>query len=61
MTNEREKPPRNRDQELPRRKGESIETTVPREQGKDERDRNAPLPEEDEPRDQGPAVSAYGK
>ena len=58
MTNERRKPPRNRDQELPRRQGESIESTVPPERGKDERDRNAPLPEKEtyerEPRDQRP-------
>jgi hypothetical protein len=56
MRNERKKPPRNRDQELPRRKEESIESTVPPEREKNERGRNAPLPEEEtyerEPRDQ---------
>ena len=57
-TNQPQKPPRNRDQELPPRKGESIESTVPPERGKGERDRNDPLPEEEtyerERRDQRP-------
>jgi hypothetical protein len=58
MTNDKKKkPPRNRDQELPRRKGESIESTVGTERGKD-RDRNASLPEEETyertPRNQRP-------
>jgi hypothetical protein len=64
MTNEPKKPPRNRDQELPPRKGESIESTVPPERGTGERDRDAPLPEEEtyerEPRDQRPR-SSHGK
>ena len=57
-TNQPQRPPRNRDQELPPRKGESIESTVPSERGKGERDRNDPLPEEEtserERRDQRP-------
>jgi hypothetical protein len=57
MAKNQEKPPRNRDQDVPPRKGDSIESTVP-ERGKDERDRNAPLPEEEayerEPQDQRP-------
>jgi hypothetical protein len=52
-----EKPPRNRDQELPRRQGESIESTVGADHG-NEPDRNAPLTEEEtyehEPRNQRP-------
>lgn len=52
-----EKPPRNRDQELPRRKGDSVDSTVGTEKGK-KRDRNAPLAEEEtyerEPRNQRP-------
>jgi hypothetical protein len=47
MTNEPQKPPRNRDQELPPRKGEAIESTVPSERGKGERDPNGPVPEEE--------------
>jgi hypothetical protein len=54
-----EKPPRNRDQELPRRQGDSVDSTVGTEKGKEkgkERDRNAPLTEEEtyerEPRNQ---------
>jgi hypothetical protein len=57
MTNGPEKKPRNVDQELPRRKGESIESTVGNERG-NERDRNAPVSEEEtyerEPRNQRP-------
>jgi hypothetical protein len=41
------KTPRNQDQEIPPRKGESIESTVTSERGKGDRDRNAPLPEEE--------------
>ena len=56
-TNPTEKPLHNRDQDLPRRKGESVESTIGPEKGK-ERDRNAPLPEEEtyerEPRNQRP-------
>ena len=47
MTRDPQKPPRNRDQELPPRKGDSIEHTTPPERGQDERERNAPLPEEE--------------
>jgi hypothetical protein len=46
MAKKQQKAPRNRDQDIPRRKGESIESTVP-ERGKGERDRQAPLPEEE--------------
>jgi hypothetical protein len=58
MTNEpQDKPPRNRDQQLPRRKGDFIEPPPGTEREK-ERDRNAPLPEEEtyerEPRNQRP-------
>lgn len=53
-----EKPPRNRDQEVPRRKGESIESTTVESERGNERDRNAPVPEEEtyerEPRNQRP-------
>jgi hypothetical protein len=45
------KPPRNRDQDIPPRKVDSIESPeTPKpgpERGKDEPDRNAPLPEEE--------------
>jgi hypothetical protein len=56
------RPPRNRDLEQPRRTGETIEPTLPSGQGQRERERNAPLPEEEtyeretpsrRPRDQG--------
>ena len=40
------KPPRNRDQELPPRKGETIEPTVPEGEGQ-KRERSGPLPEEE--------------
>lgn len=57
MTNGPEKQPHNVDQELPRRKGESIESTVGNERGR-EHDRNAPVSEEEtyerEPRNQRP-------
>ena len=56
MATNEPKAPRNRDQDIPPRKGESIESTVPSERGTGEPDRNAPLPEEEtyerEPRDQ---------
>lgn len=64
MTNDRKKQPRNRDQELPRRKGESIESTVGTERGQGEKGRegNAPLPEEEtyerEPQKSDPALGA---
>jgi hypothetical protein len=52
------KPPRNRDQELPPRKGDTIERMIPEERGGEDRDRNAPVPEEEtyerEPRNQRP-------
>jgi hypothetical protein len=58
MASKREQAPRNRDQDLPPRKGDSIESTVPPERGKGERDRHGPLPEEEsyehEPRDERP-------
>jgi hypothetical protein len=41
------KPPRNRDQEQPRREGESIESPTPGESRQGEHERNAPLPEEE--------------
>lgn len=51
-------PPRNRDQEQPRRKGEAIESTGTTERDEGERKRNAPVPEEEtyerEPRNQRP-------
>ena len=47
MTYDPRKPPRNRDQELPARKGDSIETPTPPEPGSGERKRNAPLSEEE--------------
>lgn len=47
MTRDTQKPPRNRDQELPPRKGDSIEHTTPPERGQGEGERNAPLPEEE--------------
>jgi hypothetical protein len=58
MTNDRKRKPPNRDQDVPRRKGESIESPVGTERGQGTRERNAPLPEEEtyerEPRDQRP-------
>lgn len=58
-----DRPPRNRDQELPRRKGESIESTVGSEREK-ERDGRAPLTEEEtyerEPGDLGRSSSGEG-
>ena len=61
MTTDPKGQPRNRDQELPRRKGESIdESTVGTErgQGDSSSDRNSPLPQEEtyerEPRDERP-------
>lgn len=60
MEKSERKPPRNRDKDIPPRKGESIESPATPERGpergKGERDRNAPLPEEEtyerEPRNQ---------
>lgn len=46
MADTTRKPPRNLDLEQPRRTGETIQT-VPPEQGQSERERNAPLPEEE--------------
>jgi hypothetical protein len=40
------KPPRNRDQQQPPRKGETIESTVPEDEGS-KRERSGPLPEEE--------------
>lgn len=42
-----EKPPRNRDLEQPPRTGETIPPTAPPERDQGERERNAPLPEEE--------------
>ena len=47
MANTTKKRPRNRDLEQPRRTGETIQPTVPPEKGQSERERNAPLPEEE--------------
>ena len=47
MIRDPQKPPRNRDQELPPRKDDSIEHTTPPERGHGEREQNAPLPEEE--------------
>jgi hypothetical protein len=41
------KPPRNRDMEQPQRTGETILPTMPPERGQSDRERNAPLPEEE--------------
>ena len=41
------KPPRNRDLEQPRRTGETVQPTGPPEHGQSERERNAPLTEEE--------------
>ncbi len=50
-----EKPPRNRDQEMPRRHGDTFASTTTEERDRD-RDRNAPVQEEEtyerEPRNQ---------
>jgi hypothetical protein len=58
MSNDRKRKPPNRDQELPHRQGESIESTVGSGRDQDKRERNAPLPEEEtyerEPRNQRP-------
>lgn len=54
MTMDRRKPPRNRDQEVPPRTGETIESTVTPERGEEgrkrseeDRKRNDSLPEEE--------------
>jgi hypothetical protein len=47
MAMDPQKPPRNRDLEQPPRKGDTIEPTTPAERGQDERERRAPLPEEE--------------
>lgn len=47
MAADPQKPPRNRDQEQPPRKGDTIEPTIPAERGQDKRERNVPLPEEE--------------
>jgi hypothetical protein len=47
MTRGPHKPSRNQDQELPPRKGDSIEPAPPPERGHGDRERNAPLPEEE--------------
>jgi hypothetical protein len=50
-----DKPPRNRDQEMPKREGDNIPNTAAEERARD-RDRHAPVPEEEtyerEPRNQ---------
>jgi hypothetical protein len=40
-------PPRNRDKDVPPRKGDTIEPTTPPERSQGDRKRNAPLPEEE--------------
>jgi hypothetical protein len=64
MADVQKKPPHNRDQELPPRKRESIESTLENERGK-ERDRSAPLAEEEtyqrEPRNQRPRSQRDGR
>ena len=40
-------PPTNRDQDLPPRKGDTIEPTTTPERSQGKRERNAPLPEEE--------------
>jgi hypothetical protein len=47
MTHDPQKPRRNRDQQLPTRKGDTIEPATKPERSQGERDRNAPLPEEE--------------
>ena len=47
MESDPKKPPRNRDLEQPRRTGETIQPTMPPERGQNDRERNAPLPEEE--------------
>ena len=47
MKQDFEKPPRNRDQDLPARKGDTIEPRAMPEQSPSKRERNAPLPEEE--------------
>ena len=47
MATDPQKPPRNRDQEQPPRKGDTIEPTIPAERGGEKPERNAPLPEEE--------------
>jgi hypothetical protein len=47
MAERTRKPPRNRDLKQPRRTGEAIKPTMPPERGQSERERNAPLPEEE--------------
>jgi hypothetical protein len=42
-----EKPPRNPDQQLPPPTGEAIESTTTEEPSRNDRERNAPLPEEE--------------
>jgi hypothetical protein len=51
MADTKKKPPRNRDLEQPRRTGETIQPTVPPEQGQSERE---PLPEEETPERETP-------
>ena len=48
MAKAQSRAPRNRDQDIPPRKGESIEATPP-ERGKGDRDPNAPLPDRNAP------------
>jgi hypothetical protein len=48
MTSAREpKPPRNPDQDMPRREGENFPSSLTPETGRTDHDRDAPLPEEE--------------
>ena len=47
MEQDPEKPPRNRDQDVPARKGDTIEPTAIPERSPSKREGNAPLPEEE--------------
>jgi hypothetical protein len=47
MTQDPQKPPRNRDQDLPARKGDTMEPITTPERSQGDRERNAPLPEEE--------------
>ena len=55
MTMDRRKPPRNRDQEVPPRTGETIESTVTPERGEEGRKRS----EEDRKRNDSPEEETY--
>ena len=47
MAENMRKPPRNRDLELPRQTGETMQSTTPPERDGSEGERDAPLPEEE--------------